>query len=176
MSYLNLMGNKLKPKEVNDALEEGTGSDLPDVGPEDAGQVLTVGDTGEWEADELPPQLPDVDSTDNGKLLGVSNGEWAVVEPPSSGGYNITSDETDTGLKYNGSTIYVKEFNAGTVSANSSITFDGTMNPLFAVVKNDTAFCPISVYRNTSSGYVCYGASPDFSGVTFTKVVIYYTR
>lgn len=162
--------------EEVEELKKSGGSDLPEVDVEDVGKVLMVGDTGEWEADDLPPQLPDVDTSDEGKVLTVnSSGEWDAEEL-SSGGYDITSTETDTGLKYNSSTIYVKELNAGTVSANSSIVFDGTMNPLFAVVKDATACCPISVYRNTSSGYVCYGANPDLSGVTFDKVVIYFTR
>lgn len=32
----------------------GGGSDLPDVGPEDAGEVLMVSNVGKWEAAELP--------------------------------------------------------------------------------------------------------------------------
>ena len=119
--------------------------------------------------------LPDVTSTDNGKILGVDNGEWNVVEAPS-GGYSITTTEVDTGMKLGTSTIYAKSFSAGTVSANSSIVYDATMNPLYGFVKYAAGGCPISIYRNTSSGYICYGENPRFSGVTYTDVIIYYTR
>ena len=70
MSYLNLMGNKLKPKEVNDTLEEGGGSDLPDVS-----------------------------EADNGKVLGVVNGAWSKADPPS-GGLDYSTTEQNTGKKW----------------------------------------------------------------------------
>ena len=55
MSFLNLMQNRLKPKEVNDALLNGG----------------------------------------------------------SSSGYDITTDESDTGKKFNGSPVYVRAFSIG---------------------------------------------------------------
>ena len=56
-----------------------------------------VGDTGEWEADDLPPQLPEVDTSDAGKILGVSiNGEWSLIDQ-SSGYSTITGTPVKTG-------------------------------------------------------------------------------
>lgn len=50
----------------------------------DEGKILGVSE-GEWAAIENNA-LPAVTGSDNGKLLGVSEGEWAVVEAPSDGG------------------------------------------------------------------------------------------
>lgn len=76
----------------------GGGSDLPEVDVSDVGKVLTVGDTGEWEADDLPPQLPEVDVSDAGKVLTVSDtGEWEVDEIASGGYSTVTNTSVNTG-------------------------------------------------------------------------------
>ena len=59
MSYLNLMGNKLKPTEVNEALEGGGGGGV---------------------------NIPTPTSADNGKVLGVDDGDYALV--------NVSTDVT----------------------------------------------------------------------------------
>ena len=41
------------------------------------GQVLTL-DSGEWTAANVPSELPAVTATDNGSVLKVVDGEWAV--------------------------------------------------------------------------------------------------
>lgn len=41
------------------------------------GQVLTL-DKGEWTAANVPSELPAVTATDNGSVLKVVEGEWAV--------------------------------------------------------------------------------------------------
>lgn len=41
------------------------------------GQVLTL-DSGEWTAANVPSELPAVTATENGKVLKVVDGEWAV--------------------------------------------------------------------------------------------------
>lgn len=41
------------------------------------GQVLTL-DNGEWTAANVPSELPAVTATDNGSVLKVVDGEWAV--------------------------------------------------------------------------------------------------
>lgn len=55
-------------------------SDLPPVDSTDDGKVLQVVD-GEWEAAEFDA-LPPVTGTDDGKVLTVKNGAWAVDECP----------------------------------------------------------------------------------------------
>ena len=100
---MNTINIKALSEQVS-KLSSGSGSGLPDVGPEDAGQVLMVGDTGEWEADEITGLLPDVDQSDEGSILKVnSSGKWVAskdIELPtlrvktesSSSPYSISVD------------------------------------------------------------------------------------
>lgn len=92
MSFLNLMRNRLKPKEVNDALVEVNealveveGRVLPVTTSASTGQMLGL--TGEsktpaW-VDNL---LPTPTALDNGKVLGVNDGSYAFV--------NVSTDVT----------------------------------------------------------------------------------
>lgn len=50
---------------------------LPEVSSSDNGKVLKVVE-GDWTTADAPSGLPSVTSSDNGKVLEVSNGEWAV--------------------------------------------------------------------------------------------------
>ena len=52
--------------------------ELPAVTAENAGQVLTVNAQGKWAAANIPSQLPAVSATDNGSVLKVVEGVWAV--------------------------------------------------------------------------------------------------
>lgn len=60
----------------------GTGGDLPGVTDADDGKILGVSE-GEWHKMDLPTELPAVTASDNGKVLGVSEGEWGKVDIPS---------------------------------------------------------------------------------------------
>ena len=51
---------------------------LPTVSSTDNGKILKV-DNGVWAVGAAPSGLPSVSSTDNGKMLQVSNGAWAAV-------------------------------------------------------------------------------------------------
>lgn len=125
-------------------------SDLPEVGPEDAGDVLVVSDDGEWEADTLiiPDPLPEVDVEDAGKVLTVSSeGEWIAEMPdtPSSGYTTVNGSSVATGNVFGENDEYIytstnlpTEFqvlNVGhdvhavrSIRANQIINPDGTGN------------------------------------------------
>ena len=54
-------------------------SDLPEVTEENNGQILGVVD-GSWAVTDAPSGLPEVSSTDNGKVLTVTDGTWVASE------------------------------------------------------------------------------------------------
>lgn len=85
------------PAELNEAIKNasGSGSDLPDVQPTDAGKVLTVNSSGEWEAADLP-----------------------------SSGYNIGLNEALTNKKYLEKEIYVRVFGAGTHTTTQGVVLE----------------------------------------------------
>ena len=73
MSFLNLMRNRLKPKEVNDALTDVQGRVLPVTTSASTGQILGL--TGE---DKTPAwvdessELPDTTGATTGQILGLT--------------------------------------------------------------------------------------------------------
>ena len=78
---------------------------VPDYGVDDAGRVLTITDMGltAWllpQTTDTGGTLPDVTSSDNGKILGVANGVWDKVEDQNTtyaAGTGLSLDtDTDT--------------------------------------------------------------------------------
>lgn len=53
---------------------------LPTVAAKDNGKVLMVVN-GNWAVASIPAELPAVSDTDNGSVLTVADGEWKAVAP-----------------------------------------------------------------------------------------------
>lgn len=82
MSFLNLMRNKLKPKEVNEALTKAVQKEPPDFSSSDEGKVLKVNSSGELEWAEESGGLPSYSSSDENKVLSVNSSgelEWKTI-------------------------------------------------------------------------------------------------
>ena len=80
----NMLGASNPIAEPQSRIEEllidiyNQGAGLPDVDQSDDGKVLAVVN-GEWDKADIPDgNLPVVSDADNGKVLGVKNGAWAV--------------------------------------------------------------------------------------------------
>ena len=67
-------------QEIADKLATAQAQALPTVSGSDNGKIMGVS-SGEWAA--VAPELPAVSGSDNGKLLGVSSGAWAAVAAPT---------------------------------------------------------------------------------------------
>ena len=169
--------------EVEELKKSGGGSDLPEVDVSDVGKVLMVGDTGEWEADDLPPQLPEVDQSDVGKVLTVGDsGEWEANNLPSSGDYDITTTETATNIKIGGATVYVKAYPYVGSSAGTHITNDNIF-PVFGFVyrkgstaSNNGCYMP-TIYRSYEGGIYLGDAIPQtIAPGSDCHYVIYYLK
>ena len=66
---------------INEVAEEAPGiSVLPQVTSSDNGKVLSV-IGGVWAAGAVPTELPSVTASDNGKVLTVVDGAWDAVTP-----------------------------------------------------------------------------------------------
>ena len=67
-------------QEIAEKLASAQAAALPTVTASDNGKIMGV-TGGEWAA--VAAELPAVSASDNGKLLGVSGGAWAAVAAPT---------------------------------------------------------------------------------------------
>lgn len=86
---------------------------LPAVTAADNGKVLGVS-SGEWEAVAAPEELPAVTAADNGKVLGVSGGEWGAVAASSGGGDVVVIPTTGV---YSNETTHISSVTAISATA-----------------------------------------------------------
>lgn len=113
-------------------------------------------------ADKL---LPDVTATDNGKVLGVENGEWSVVQGGSGGGLpEVTTEDNGKTLKVVGGEWEVVQGSDGV----SYFSGNGTPGSMIVAKAGD-------IYRDTSTNrtYICMQYTDptlitDLAGLTFT--------
>lgn len=168
MSFLNLMKNRLKPKEVDEALTKAVESVLPEVETTDEGKVLTVN----------------------------SSGKWAPANPSSSYNLDYSTTEKDTGKKWiDGSPIYQKTYvvtpkdvtfsnytsvphgisNLGKIlSYNGFIKYSSDYRT-FPSVSNNTAYdAGMSDYSSSNFG-ISFGSS-TLSGIENLTFAVEYTK
>lgn len=88
--------------ESTEAMEKAEEGSLPEVSSSDNGKLLGVSG-GEWDVVDAPSSLPDVTYYDNGKVLGVQSGVWVAMEDPSSLPTVTSSDNGDILTVVNGS-------------------------------------------------------------------------
>ena len=91
-------------EKVTSAFESGEFvTDLPAVTAEDNGKLFGV-TGGEWGKIDAPVELPAVTADDNGKLLGVDSGEWGKVDAPSNAPYDVPFTVSQSGGSYTATT------------------------------------------------------------------------
>lgn len=106
--------------KINSAISSSSG--LPDVTPSDEGKTLMVNSSGEWDVENVPKELPNINPTlDPGKLLGIDPNTGKLVwmsfgeliqnylqgypyidefDPIASDGYSIARSTLNDILKY----------------------------------------------------------------------------
>ena len=86
-------------------INASTGNYLPSISAQDAGKVMTVESDGSWGVENVPQELPAVETTDKDKYLhtNASTGavEWSAVEDELPA---VTSSDKDKYLHTNDST------------------------------------------------------------------------
>ena len=133
---------------------------LPEVDSSDNGKILGVS-SGEWNVVDAPTELPAVTSTDNGKLLGVSNAAWGVVNAPS-GLPAVTSDD-------NGDVLTVVE--GAWAKATPSSGGAETVDVVFDVTWNDETQSGVLTCNKTP-----YELDADImAGKTVEAKLLYYS-
>lgn len=125
MSFLNLMRNRLKPKEVNDALTDVQGRVLPVTTSASIGQVLGL--TGE---DKTPAwvdgsSLPDTTGATTGQILGLTGEDKTPAWVDSYTPLDYSTLEQDTGTKWiDNRPVYRKTYNISNLTGSDVLEAD----------------------------------------------------
>ena len=112
-------------EDVEEAVSDLEENALPEVSGSDNGKLLGVS-SGEWAVVDAPEELPSVTTSDNGKVLMVLGGTWCAWENPSALP-PVTGDD-------NGDILTVVNGRWDKVTPNASV---GTLTVYFTVDWDD---------------------------------------
>lgn len=141
------------PAELNEAVKNtsGSGNGLPPVDPTYEGKVLTVSNSGKWEAEDLP-----------------------------SSGYEIKAEETETNITYMGKKVYCSRFGFDRVTLGSVtplFTAPSNIEIFDALMDSFDGNTHFISHPPTwiSSGKVVVKAGYDSTAISGT-MILYYTK
>lgn len=69
-------------QRIEEKLDNAIAAALPEVSASDNGKLMGVSG-GQWGKVDPPTELPAVSAADNGKVLGVSGGQWGKMNAPT---------------------------------------------------------------------------------------------
>ena len=153
-------------------INASTGNYLPSISAQDAGKVMTVESDGSWGVENVPQELPAVETTDKDKYLhtNASTGavEWSAVEDELPA---VTSSDKDKYLHTNDSTgalewaeggsgggvlVVTSDFETGTLDKTWQEIHDAMLSGGAVVKFSDTNVSYVTrvAYNFMSSTYV----------------------
>ena len=147
-------------------------TELPVVTSADAGDILTVDETGTWSKGAAPAALPTVSGTDNGDVLTVVEGAWAKAAAPTelptvtaddngdvltvvAGAWAKAASEAPVVLAFVEGTITKPDYMSSMTSNQIKAELKRLVtNNLLQMTNEGATFFPL--YCDNSNGHVCF--------------------